>query len=171
MKGGGKGQFQGYCGYCNAWGHKRSECRKKTYDMGKGGGDPKGSWKGGKGDGGKGFGEGKGFDAGGWQQKGKGKGYGGKGQWGKGWGKGKGKGDSGPKGGGFQGAFYNIDGDGSDATWGTQNESLYNGGRFFGRLMEDFDGSDSEGDVACCLCEGEDSDDDLLIDDGRLSRA
>jgi hypothetical protein len=163
MKGGGKGQFQGYCGYCNAWGHKRSECRKKTYDMGKGGGDPKKSWKGGKGDGGKGFGEGKGFDAGGWQQKGKRKGYGGKGQWGNGWGKGKGKGDSGPKGGGFQGAFYHIDGVGSDATWGTQNESFYNGGRFFGCLMEDFDGSDSEGDVACGLCEGEDSDDDLLM--------
>ena len=61
MKGSGKGQFQGYCGYCNAWGHKKAECRKKTADMAKGGGEQQESWKGGTGEQ-KGYGE--------WTQKG-----------------------------------------------------------------------------------------------------
>ena len=57
LKGGGKGGvFQGYCGYCNAWGHKRADCRKRMADMAKGGKGKEGKGKeGGKdGDAGKG---------------------------------------------------------------------------------------------------------------------
>ena len=48
--------------------------------------------------------------------------------------------------------FYNIDGDG-DSTWGTQPDSFYNGGRFFGCLMGDCDESDVEDDLVCVQCE------------------
>ena len=52
MKGGtkGGGRFEGYCGYCSIYGHKRADCRKLTADKaaGKvGKGEEKG--KGGKG--------------------------------------------------------------------------------------------------------------------------
>ena len=157
IKGAGKGQFQGYCGFCYGWGHKRADCRKRmAADSGKGKGDGStGAWKGGKGD-----------QKGSWDQKGS-KGWMVKGgQWNKGKDGGKkgwGKGNSGPKGGGFQGMFYNIDGD-SDNTWGTQQESFYNGGRFFGCLLGDeYDESDSGDDVVCLPCE--DSDDSELGDD------
>ena len=33
LKGGCRGTFQGYCGYCNALGHKRSNCRKRLADI------------------------------------------------------------------------------------------------------------------------------------------
>ena len=37
LKGGGKG-FQGYCNFCNKWGHRKSECRSFTAALGKSGG-------------------------------------------------------------------------------------------------------------------------------------
>ena len=158
MKGSGKGQgqFQGYCGYCNLWGHKRADCRKKTADMAKGGGDQKGAWKGGKGEQ-KGYGD--------WSQKG--------GQWGKGknggkngWGKGKGKWSSGPKGGGFQGMLFNVDGE-YEQPWGQQPEAFYNGGQFFGCLLGcDDDESDMDDDLVCLPCDRDDESEcceDLLM--------
>eukprot|EP00974_Lingulodinium_polyedra_P032698 3147672-Lingulodinium_polyedra.AAC.1 len=33
LKGKGKGQFNGACNFCGAWGHKASECRKKDAVM------------------------------------------------------------------------------------------------------------------------------------------
>ena len=41
LKGQGKGVFQGYCGHCSIWGHKRADCRKRIAAEGKGKGDPK----------------------------------------------------------------------------------------------------------------------------------
>ena len=36
FNGGGKGGgFQGYCGYCNAWAHKRADCKKRLADQAK----------------------------------------------------------------------------------------------------------------------------------------
>ena len=85
--------------------------------------------------------------------------------------KGTGKGD--PKGGGFPGTMYNIDGEGGDSSWGaekpawgSQPDSWYNGGRFFGCLLGDGDCSeDSEGDdiEMCGMCDDEDSEDEDLL--------
>ena len=60
LKGGGRVPFHGYCGFCNAWGHKRADCRRRAAELAKGG---KGHDEKGK--------DAKGHDAG----KGKGKGW------------------------------------------------------------------------------------------------
>ena len=116
LKGGGKGVFNRYCGYCQAWGHKRADCRKRAADIaryGKGK-DGKGKDGGKDGDGGKGKGQGqwpnsgKGPWQGGWQVKGsKGKGFPSKGK-------------------GFQGSMYNIHGEQWGGAWGGSNG--YQGG-------------------------------------------
>ena len=125
LKGGGKGQFQGYCSYCWKWGHKKADCFRLTKDLGngKGKGDQKGAGK----DGGKDQkGKGKGDQKGGWQQKGwspKGKGK-------AGYGKGKG------------GSVYScIDGD-DGSWWSPQQQSYDNGGWFF--MLADDDGEESD---------------------------
>ena len=125
LKGGGKGgQFQGYCAFCNTWGHKKADCRKYTAHLqalGKGGK---------KGEDGKGKGNSGG--SGGWQTKGGAKAYG------KGYGKnGKGYGKNGKSSGGVA---YNIDGDDG---WG-QSQGSWGEGSWFFMLAEDDAESDSE---------------------------
>ena len=153
LKGGGRQVFNGYCGYCNLWGHKRAECRKRASDMAKGG-----SGK----DGGKGKEVGKGQEAGkgswgqgGQQQQNKGGWKGGWQQQSGGWqtkggsGKGKGKwGKQGGKGSGFGGTMYNIDGDDGyyDSFGGGWGSSGANSSGFFGCLCES--DSDGESDIA-----------------------
>ena len=140
LKGGGKGGvFQGYCGYCNAWGHKRADCRKRLADLAKGGKGKDGKGKEGGKDGEQGKGKpswgpsaGKGNWNGGWQMKGKGK-------------------NPGFKGKGFGGGMYNIDGEyghGNNGGLWDGYGSFSNG--FFGCLLEE---SDNEGP--------DDSEDDL----------
>ena len=157
MKGGSKGggRFEGYCGYCNIYGHKRADCRKLTADKaaGKvGKGEEKG--KGGKG-------------KNNWQSKGgsqwnpgKGGSKGSKGQWGKSGGKNNGG-----------GVAYNIDGENwptaaeawGGGAWGAGDGSAWNGGRFFGCMIGDDDDdflSDYEDVDLCPLDDSSSSDSD-----------
>jgi hypothetical protein len=46
-EGGGTEQFQGACNHCGIWGHRRSECRKLTAELGKAGPKGKAGGKGG----------------------------------------------------------------------------------------------------------------------------
>ena len=126
LKGGGRqGTFQGYCGYCNLWGHKRADCRKRIADLAKGGKGKDGKGKEGGKDGEQGKGKpgwnpnaGKGNWQGGWQTKGKGE-------------------NPGFKGKGYGGGMYNIDGDpgyGGGGLW-DQYGAFSNG--FFGSSMEE----------------------------------
>lgn len=141
LKGNGSNVFQGYCGWCNRWGHKRADCRQRLASLnpgepGKGGkeqakGADKGKGKG-KTDGGTGWYNGQG---GGWQGKG-----------GKSYGKAYGKGGWQQKGkGGFNGIMANIDGDFS--SWDSWGANPYGGGSFFGSLMSLDEDDTSETDA------------------------
>ena len=159
LKGGGNQVFQGYCGYCNIWGHKRAFCKKRQADLAKGGKGKEGKGKDGKGqEQGKGQWQSQsswqqapkgGWQPGGWQIKGGGKGKSG--------GKHGGKGFGGP-GKGFGATMYNIDGD--DGSW----SNAYGGGwgssgavsnGFFGCLIESDD--ESDGDEELCMITDDDN--------------
>ena len=126
--GAGKGTFEGYCGHCWIWGHKRSECRKLTAELAAKGKGKKGEEPKGKGKTGPPWQPAKG----GWQQKG----GSGKNNWSKG-GSGKNNWSKG-------GAAFNIDGDMGSNHWGYEQQdwSSMAPGRFF--MLESDDGGEDE---------------------------
>ena len=131
LKGAGKGQFQGYCGYCNIWGHKRVDCRKRQADIAKYGKGADGKGKPGGKDAQKG-------QSAPWQNSGKG-------QWQGGWQtKGKGKNNEKGKGKGYPGSLYNIDGESWGGSWGGSWGSSGISGGFFGCLTAESDSEDAD---------------------------